>query len=183
MKAIKALLAIAVMATALAAVVRTQWMRYECDREKGRADRRLRQAFRDRSESERAAVGRRLLARLRPCLEHDPFDYQLLVTYGIAADASGRKDLALEMYTSALALNERPEILANIAELQFELGRPAEAKANLLRAASFHIAYVRKVGEPLRSELVAAVQARNERLLAAATQGPQDDAEVGGERP
>lgn len=164
MKAIRVFLAIAVFAVSILAVQRLCWTRYACDVEKNSADRRLSRAFKESGETERIAIGRTMLARLRPCLDRDPFDYQLRVTYGMAADAAGQKELAMEMYRSALALNERPEILANLAELQFETGQPEEAKRNLLRACFLHIAYVRKVGEPLRTEIIEAVKARKERL-------------------
>jgi tetratricopeptide (TPR) repeat protein len=182
MKAIKALIAVAAFAVALIAVHQLCWMDYVCDVEKNSVGRRLSRAFKEADPAELVAIGRAMLIRLRPCLERDPFDYQLLVTNGIAADAAGQKDLAMQMYRSALALNERPEILANMAELQFENGQPDEARRNLLRAASFHIAYVMKVSEPMRSELVEEVKARKERLLAA-KQRSRDQAQVAPKRP
>ncbi len=182
MKAVRALLAIAMFAVAALAAHRLSWTRYTCDIEKRSADRRLYRVFRSGTEAERSAVGRTTLARLRPCLERDPFDYQLRVSYGMAADAAGQKVLAMAMYRSALALNERPEILANLAEVQLEMGQPDEANRNLVRACSFHIAYARKVGEPMRSEIIAQVKARAERLSSAAKR-PQDQPQVTHERP
>jgi Tfp pilus assembly protein PilF len=167
MKAIRVLVALVILGCAAVAVHRHFWREYTCDIEKKNADRRLYRAFRDKNDSDRDAIGRATLARLKPCLDRDSSDYQLRVSYGMAAQAAGQKDLAMEMYRSALALNERPEILANIAELQFEMGQPNEARQNLLRACYFHIAYVRKVGEPMRRELFEAVQARRKQLLAA----------------
>jgi tetratricopeptide (TPR) repeat protein len=167
MKAIRLFLTVAVFTAGIIAVHRLCWTRYACDVEKNSADRRLSRAFKQSNETERTAIGRTMLARLRPCLDRDPFDYQLRVTYGMAADAAGQKELAMAMYRAALAFNERPEILANLAELQFETGHPEEAKQNLLRACSLHIAYVRKVGEPMRTEIIEAVKARRARLSAA----------------
>jgi len=177
MKFVRALLAVAVVVIACIAVHRLCWMRYTCDVEKKNADRRLTRAFREMNESERVAVGRAMLARLRPCLDEDPFDYQLRVSYGMAADAAGQKSLAMEMYKAALALNERPEILANIAELQFELGQADEARANLQRAVNFHVAYVTRAAEPLRTELFEEMKARRARLLKAQNR-PVDELKI-----
>lgn len=180
MKAIRALLAIAVLAAAIVAVHRFCWQRYECDVVSKSVDRRLHRAFRDHSVNE--ALGLAMMRRLEPCLAQQPFNYQLLVTYGNAASAAGRKDRAMEMYRAALALNERPEILANIAELQFEMGRPDEARQNLLRAMTFNLVFARRAAEPMRSELIAAVKARRAALLRAKNRA-DDQPQVTGERP
>ncbi|HEX7833602.1 MAG TPA: hypothetical protein VF787_28375 [Thermoanaerobaculia bacterium] len=182
MKAINVLVALLILGFTGDSVYRQFWREYTCDIEKKNADRRLYRAFHGTSDSDRDAIGRATMARLKPCMDRDSSDYQLRVSYGMAAQAAGQKDLAMEMYRSALALNERPEILANIAELQFEMGQPEEAKQNLLRACAFHIAYVRKVGEPMRSELFEAVQARRKRLLAAKNR-PDDQPQIIRERP
>jgi tetratricopeptide (TPR) repeat protein len=103
---------------------------------------------------------------LKACMAYDPHDYETLVYFGNAAEASGLLTLALSTYERALALNERPEIYARMAIVQFELGRPEEAQRNLSRASNFQIGYALLVADPVKTIVYDGAIARRERLRA-----------------
>jgi len=151
-----------------AAVYRLCWVRYECEVVKREAESDLRN--RSLSGYEEIVVARRATERLRRCLERDPSDYQTYFLLARAAEALGSTEQALSLYGVALKLNERPEIYARIAVLEFQLGRPKEAEEHILRACYFQIFYSAMVADPMQAELYAKVLARQERLSKIAEQ-------------
>jgi O-antigen ligase len=154
--------AVAAIAVTCLAAYRVGWMRYRTEVVKKRAEERL---YRDySSDYERLRVARAVTSELAPYFENDPADYQTLFMMATAADNLKRKGQALTMYERALSLNQRPEIYANIAVLQLELGRADAARDNMMRAAIFNVLYVEQVADPLRGEIIVAVHDRFKRL-------------------
>jgi len=158
------ILAVAVFAAGVAAAYFTCWTRYQCDVVKKRAEDRL---YREHtSDYERLLVARRALNELTPCLQRNACDYEMLFLMAVAAENSGRREQAVDFYRRALSYNERPEIYANIAVLQFDLRQPEEATRNMMRACIFDLNHSLRVAQPMQFEIQQAVAARQQRLLA-----------------
>jgi tetratricopeptide (TPR) repeat protein len=79
----------------------------------------------------------------------------------------GRYEEAVRALEEALLLAERPEIYAQLGELEIERGHIEAARRAVLRASTFNLMYVYTVDPPLRDEIIAEVTARHERLRAA----------------
>ena len=166
MRIVRWILAAAIFAGGLAAAYFTCWMRYECDVVKKRAEDRL---YREgTSDYARLLAARSVMGELSRCLEHDPSDYQTLFLLAAAAENSGRREQAVDLYRRALSYNERPEIYANIAVLQFDLRQPDEATRNMMRACVFDLNHSLRVAQPMQFEIQRAVADRQDRLQALA---------------
>jgi hypothetical protein len=77
------------------------------------------------------------LARLRSLVHQCPEQIDLPMLAAANYRILGRTDDAMRMYELALEYDRRPEILANLAELQFGAGQTETAIRNLVSAATF----------------------------------------------
>jgi hypothetical protein len=164
MRALRALLALSVAVAAMALVVRGVVPRIECNREKGRMNREVRRFTRPGGESIGAEQAHRNVLSCRRCLTIYPEDFQLQLLMGANQRVLGNFEEALGSYESALANAERPEVYAQMAEIELERGRPDAARTLLRKAAMFDVRYAQVVDQPLRGEIEAEVLARQERL-------------------
>lgn len=168
MKAIRVFLALMLAAAATAVLVRVAIPRLECNLAKGRINRDVRRFARSGDEYERVTSARKNVARCRQCLASFPQDHHWHMLLGANLRILGDREEAIRSYQRALALTERPEIYAEIAGLEIERGNIEAARAALMKAATVHTLYLESVSDPLRSEVLAAVLARYERLQAKA---------------
>jgi tetratricopeptide (TPR) repeat protein len=164
------LVRIAVAATLSVAVALVIWQRilprYECSAQKKKAELWLESASEAGSFDRRISVARGVIPRLMHCVENDPSDYEALFLLGVARYEAGQREAAMQAFSVALALNERPEIYTSLGIMQLETGQATAARENLLRAASFNIAFSGEVEASLAAELYAEVEKRRERLRA-----------------
>lgn len=138
--------------------------RLQCNLAKGQINR---DARRPRAgEYERAARARQNIATCRQCIATFPYDHQWYTLLGANLRIAGEQKEALASFHHALTLVERPEIYAQIGELEIERGNIAAGHAALLRAAIFQIFYIDFVADPMRSDLQDEVMARYNRLQA-----------------
>ena len=164
MKPLRALLALLLVAALGAMMVRVFIPRISCNLAKGRINRSVRGFSRIGDDYRRTALARAHLEECQRCLKYFPEDHQLYTLYGTNLRFLGRLDEALVAFQQALALTERPEIYAQIGEIEMERGNIEAARAAVTKAAKFHMLYLMVVDEPLRSEINAVVTARYERL-------------------
>jgi tetratricopeptide (TPR) repeat protein len=164
MKALRVFVA-ALLATAVVVVItRSLVPRMHCNVVKGEVNRDVRRFSRIGYEYDRVALARRNLAKLDPCIERFPEDYQLFILRGANLRVLGSPEEAVEAFQHALTLTERPEIYAQIGEIEVERGNIEAARLALTKAATFNVAFVETVDQPLRGEIYAAVLARHRRL-------------------
>lgn len=166
MKALRALLALLLVAAVIAAIVTTMVPRIQCNLAKGRINREVRRIARSGDEYERRTLARRNVEVCRRFLAIFPEDHQLHMLLGANLRILGSLDEAVRSFQRALALTERPEIYAQIGELEIERGNIEAGRAAVTKAATFHMVYLGTVDEPLRSEINNAVMARYDRLRA-----------------
>jgi Tfp pilus assembly protein PilF len=160
----RAAAAFALVAVSITAAYRLCWIRYRCDVIKQRAERHL---YREvASDYERVAIARRVMTELSGCHTYDSTDYQTLFLLAVAAENAGRPEQAVALYRRALSYNERPEIYANIAVVQFGLAQPEEATRNMMRACIFDLNHSLRVAQPMQFNIQRAVGDRQRRLLA-----------------
>jgi len=167
MRVLRSLLAGFVTIAAIALIARGILPRIECNREKGRINREVRQFGRSGDENARTAQASNNVAACRRCLTIYPEDFQLHILMASNLRILGNDEEALQSYERARAIAERPEIYAQMAEIEIERGNLETARRLLVRAAMFDVRFVETVDEPLRGEVLAEVLARHERLLAA----------------
>jgi tetratricopeptide (TPR) repeat protein len=99
------------------------------------------------ADLDRIARGRRL----------DPAWYML---YGANLEILGRFSQAVEAYTAALRIDDRPELYVNRALANVRLGRTDAAVADLVTAARFNPAILGQLEGDLRARVAAAVNLR-----------------------
>lgn len=167
MRVLRSLLAGVVMIAAIALIVRGILPRIECNREKGRINREVRRFGRSGDENARTAQASNNVVSCRRCLTIYPEDFQLHMLMAANLRILGNDEEALQSYARAQAIAARPEINAQMAEIEIERGNLDTARKLLLRAAMFDVRFVETVDEPLRGEILAEVLARHERLRAA----------------
>lgn len=164
MKPLRTLLALLLVAALAVMVTRVFIPRITCNLAKGRINRSVRGFARIGDDYRRTALARANLEECQRCLKYFPEDHQLYTLYGTNLRFLGRLDEALQAFQQALALTERPEIYAQIGEIEIERGNIEGARVAVTKAANFHMLYLGVVDEPLRSEIGAVVTARFERL-------------------
>jgi len=157
-------LAVLAVAASVFAAYHWCWRRYRCEVVKEESAARVKSAY-QYPVAMRIEIARAVIPSLRQCADYDPGDFRAPFLLGSAAAAAEQNEMALSNYESALRLNERPEIYANIGLLQLELGRAEDARRNLTRAAIFNTAILASISEPLQSQLYAVARERKERLL------------------
>jgi tetratricopeptide (TPR) repeat protein len=164
MKWLRTLVALLAVASSAASAWRLVLPRYGCNRDKGIVNSWTIRLSSGPADYERTTKAQELAEMCRVCLEHFPNDYEL--HYLLAANEAflGDDEGAERSYRRSIALNERPESLANLAVLQLVQGRTEEARGNLYHAALFNMAVVALVSEPLRSDVTNAVIDRHKRL-------------------
>jgi tetratricopeptide (TPR) repeat protein len=167
MRVLRSLLSLLVTIAAMALIVRGILPRIDCNREKGRINREVRRFERSGDESARTARASNNVAACRRCLAIYPEDFQLHMLMAANLRILGNGEEALQSYERARAIAERPEIYAQMAEIEIERGNLETARRLLVKAATFHLRFVETVDEPLRGEIQAEVLARHERLRAA----------------
>jgi len=167
MRVLRSLLAVVVTIAAIALIVRGILPRIECNREKGRINREVRRFGRSGDENARAAQASHNVTSCRRCLAIFPEDFQMHMLMAANLRILGNSEEALASYERARAIAERPEIDAQMAEIEIDRGNLDAARRLLLSAAMFNVRFVETVDEPLRGEILAEVLARHERLRAA----------------
>ena len=167
MRIIRWLLAGLVTIAAMALIVRGILPRIECNREKGRINREVRRFERSGDESARTAQARNNVAVCRRCLAVYPEDFQMQMLLAANLRVLGSAEEALQSFERARAIAERPEIYAQMAEIEIERGNLETGRRLLVKAAMFHLRFAETVDQPLRGEIQAEVLARHERLRAA----------------
>lgn len=167
MRAIRFFLALLVTTAAIALIVRGILPRIECNREKGRINREVRRFARSGDEQVRLSQARNNVLVCRRCLAVYPEDFQLHMLMAANLNILGNTEEALQSYERAVAIAERPEIYAQMAEIEIEHGNIEAARQLLVKTALFNVIYLDIVDEPLRSEIKAEVLARHARLRAA----------------
>jgi tetratricopeptide (TPR) repeat protein len=163
-RALRSILALLVVAAALALIARGVLPRIGCNLEKGRINREVRSFDRSGDEQTRMAQARVNIAACRRCLDIYPEDFQLHMLMGANLRILDYSEEALQSYRRALEIAQRPEIYAQMAEIEIERGNPDAARALLRTAALFDIRFVEMVDEPMRGEVRAEVLARHRRL-------------------
>lgn len=166
MRALRALLALSVAVAAIALIVRGVVPRIECNREKGRINREVRLSSRSGGEPIPMEQAQRNVLSCRRCLTIYPEDFQLQLLMGANLRVLGNFEEALLSCERALAIAERPEVYAQMAEIELERGRLDAVRPLLRKAAMFDLRYAAIVDQPLREEIEAEVLARQERLRA-----------------
>lgn len=164
MKTVKAFVALLLAAASTAPIARVAIPRLECNLAKGRINRELRRMASTGDEFQRAAAARRNVAICRRCMANFPQDHHWPFLLGGNLRILNERDDAMRSFERSLALAERPETYAQIAEVQIELGNIEAARAALLQAVTFQLAYAESVDVPLRTEVENAVYERYERL-------------------
>ena len=167
MKAFRVALAVLLLVVSIALIERVMIPRVKCNRWKGDVNRVVRRFHRISDTYQRINLARKNLARCEACLETFPDDYQLHLLRAANLRILGSYDEAVRTFQHALTLTERPEIYAQMGEVEIERGNVEAAKRALLRAAMFNIVYVETVDEPMKSEIYSAVYERIDGLLAA----------------
>jgi cytochrome c-type biogenesis protein CcmH/NrfG len=167
MRVLRSLLAVVVTIAAIALIAGGILPLIECNREKGRVHREVRRLGRSGDENARTAQASNNVAACRRCLAIYPGDFQLHMLMAANLRILGNDEEALQSYERARAIAERPEIYAQMAEIEIERGNLDTARSLLLSAAMFNVRLVETVDEPLRGEIQAEVLARHERLRAA----------------
>jgi tetratricopeptide (TPR) repeat protein len=161
------MLALLVAIATIALIARGVLPRIECNRDKGRINRDVRRFARTGDENMRINVARKDLDACRRCLAIYPEDFQLHMLMGATLRILGDADAALQSYETALTIAERPEIYAQMGEIELERGNVEAARKLLFKAGRFHIGLLDIVDEPMRSEIAADVLTRQAALLAA----------------
>ena len=129
-------------------------------------NREVRRFARLGDEEARREQARNNIVSCRHCLTIYPEDFQLHLLMGANLRILGNSEEALQSYERALAIAERPEIYAQMAEIEIERGNPDAARKLLRKAAMFDFSYAEVVDQPLRGEIEAEVLARQEQLRA-----------------
>ncbi len=168
MKAVRFVLALMLAAVSTAVALRVAVPRWECNREKGRINREVRRMWRTGDEYERIARARANVARCRACIVRFPQDHQMHMLLASNLRILGERDEAIGTLQHAITLSERPDMWAQIGELEIERGNIEAGRAALMTAATFEIFFVDWVSEPMRHELENAVMERYNRLHASA---------------
>jgi Flp pilus assembly protein TadD len=167
MRALRTVLALLVSIAALALIARGVTPRIACNRDKGRINREVRRFERTGDENGRTTSARNNVIDCRRCLAIYPEDFQLHMLMGANLRVLGDAEGALQSYRRALAIAERPEMYAQMAEIEIERGDIVAARALMLTAASFNTRLLETVDEPMRSDIAREVFAKQERLRAA----------------
>jgi hypothetical protein len=164
MRAIKALLALLLVATCALVAVRIVLPPYRCNEVKARANAAVIVRDRARNSEEQIRRARRLAEECERCLRDLPNDAELMMLLAANQHVLGLTIEAEQNYHHALALNERAETYAFLALLQLDQGRIDEAKKNLTHACTFDISLVELVSSPMREEIYETVMQRHEKL-------------------
>jgi tetratricopeptide (TPR) repeat protein len=167
MRALRVVLLLLLATSAVAVITRVLLPRIECNLAKGAINRDVRNFSRTGDDYQRALRAQRNIAKCQKCLAIFPEDHQLYMLLAANLRILGRYDDAIRTFEQALALAERPEIYAQIGEVEIERGNVEAARRALVKAATFNIVYVETVDQPLRDEVYAEVFARHARLQAA----------------
>lgn len=168
MKTLRAIVALLLVAAVTAVIAKAMIPRLQCNLAKGRMNRDVRAFARSGDEYARTRRSQENVETCRHYLTIFPEDPQLYMLLAANLRILGSLDEAVENFRHALTLSERPEIYAQIGELEIERGNIEAGRAAVTKAATFHMFYVETLDEPLRSEIYKAVMARYERLQAAA---------------
>lgn len=166
MKVIRILLAALLVTSASLAITRIALPRLACNLAKGQINRDVRRMGRTGNEFERYEKARANVARCRECIAEFPQDHHLYLLLGANLRVLGEYDAAIAELRNALKLIERPEIYAQIGEIEIERGNLQAGHDAILRASIFQIYYIDMVSEPMRSEIQNEVMARYDKLRA-----------------
>ena len=169
MRVVRIVLALMVVAASTAVVLRVAIPRWQCGADKGRINREVRRMWRTGDEYERLQRARANVARCRECIARFPQDHQLHMLLASNLRILGERDEAIRTLQHAIALSERPDMWAQIGEMEIERGNLDAGRDALITAATFEIFFIDWVSEPVRSQVNNAVMARYERLRASAT--------------
>ena len=153
MRVVRIVLALMVVAASTAVVLRVAIPRWQCGADK----------------YERLQRARANVARCRECIARFPQDHQLHMLLASNLRILGERDEAIRTLQHAIALSERPDMWAQIGEMEIERGNLDAGRDALITAATFEIFFIDWVSEPVRSQVNNAVMARYERLRASAT--------------
>lgn len=166
-RTLKISLALLTVIAAITLVVHKILPRIECNRDKGRINRSVRRFSRTGDENARMAQARNNLAACRRWLAMYPEDFQLHMLTAANLRILGSPDDALRSFENALAIAERPETYAQMAEIELERGNLEAGRRHMLKVATFSMLFLDYVDEPMRGEIRAEVLAHYERLRAA----------------
>ena len=164
MKALKAVLALLLVAAGAVTEYRIVLPAIHCNEIKGRANSALRIRDRVPNSYEQIELARRMAAECARCIESFPNDAEFRTLLASNQHALGMLDEAEHNYRLALDLNERAETYAYLALLQLDQGRLDEARQNLVHACLFDISLVDLVSSPMKEEVYEAVMKRHEKL-------------------
>jgi hypothetical protein len=164
MRVLKFGLALLLAAAATAVVLRVAIPRWQCNLDKGRINREVRRLSRTGDEYERITRARANVAKCRECIELFPQDHQFYLLLAANLRILGEREEAIRTLQHAITLVERPEMWAQIGELEIERGDIEAGRTAIMTAATFDFASLDWVSQPMRSELENAVMERYNRL-------------------
>ena len=120
MRVVRIVLALMVVAASTAVVLRVAIPRWQCGADKGRINREVRRMWRTGDEYERLQRARANVARCRECIARFPQDHQLHMLLASNLRILGERDEAIRTLQHAIALSERPDMWAQIGEMEIE---------------------------------------------------------------
>ncbi|MFL6245842.1 MAG: hypothetical protein ACJ74H_07445 [Thermoanaerobaculia bacterium] len=164
MRVIRFALVLLLAAVSTAVVMRVAIPRWQCNLEKGRINRDVRRMSRSGDEYARIASARANVAKCRECIALFPQDHQFYLLLAANLRILGERDEAIATLKHAITLVERPEMWAQIGELEIERGNPEAGRAAIMTAATFQIFYIDWVSEPMRHQIQNAIMERYNRL-------------------
>ncbi len=164
MKALRAAVALLVIASSALVAVRIVLPPLHCNVEKARVNASVILADRTRGSYERIIRARTMAAECLRCLEATSNDSDFRMLLAANQHLLGEYDEAERNYRRSLELNERAETYAFLALLQLDRGSPEEARRNLYHASLFDISLTELVSSPMREEIYEAVMKRHEQL-------------------
>lgn len=167
MRVLRAIAALATVASALLAIAGGPLEEYRCNLAKRAADLAAQRAEATASEFDRQKIATAALGNLREGLEARDADWRSHFLAGRLNALAQRPEMALIEYQKALHLQRRADIYGAIGALHLKEGNPAEATANLEKAAAYDLSVVEVFDVALRQQLFKIYYDRNERLLRA----------------
>lgn len=167
MKAIRAIVAIAVLTVAGLAIIRVPIASQRCNVAKRFSETAIERASANASEFDRNRIAVAALGELQQCTTDTPGDWRVHFYTGQLNALAGRSDVALAAHERALRLQSRAEIYGAIGSLQLQEGEIAKAMANLERAAAYDLTVVDDFDFALRQRLFSIYYDRHDRLMKA----------------